>query len=156
MASPNKDMFTYLKILSLIECRHNWFLKMLKQYITPQNKPLKSPPRLELKKHVFTIILFYFLYAMTCLDTVQKTFPKKCVNSYDRWEKTSYLGISAEGYRWNHETEVASKKVCWKNNKVFQTLVTYRQWKRYIVIPFILVLCDFNFCFKIMWSSQQN
>ena len=90
-------MFTYRKILSLIECRHNWFLKMLKQYITPQNKPLKSSPRLELKKHVFTIILFYFLYAMTCLDTVQKTFPKKCVNSYDRWEKTSSPEFQLKG-----------------------------------------------------------
>ena len=30
------------------------------------------------------------------------------------WEKTSYPGISAEGYRQKHKMQVASKKVYWK------------------------------------------
>ena len=39
--------------------------------------------------------------------------------------KTSCLGISAEGYRRRHEMQINSKKACWKNNRVFQILVTY-------------------------------
>ena len=67
--------------------------------------------------------------------------------------------------------QVASKKFYWKNNRVFQKLAPYWHWKRYFirtyrcifqiflkyikfVIPkilFILVLCSFNFYFKITW-----
>ena len=33
MATSNKHMFIFLKLLQLIKCCHNWFLKKLKQYI---------------------------------------------------------------------------------------------------------------------------
>ena len=33
MATSNKHMFTFLKLLQLIKYHHNWFLKKLKQYI---------------------------------------------------------------------------------------------------------------------------
>ena len=68
---------------------------------------------------------------MTCddlsfINTTQKTWKpfKKWLNSQDGWEKTSYPGIPAEGYRaetWDES--------CFKT--VFQTLATYRHWKRY-------------------------
>ena len=32
MATSNKHIFTFLKLLQLIKCCHNWFLKKLKQY----------------------------------------------------------------------------------------------------------------------------
>ena len=69
-----------------------------------------------LKKHVFTIILFNFLCVMTCLlltlhKKLFKIFQRKCINCEDGWEKTSYPGISAEGYRRKYEVQVASKKV---------------------------------------------
>ena len=55
---------------------------------------------------------------MTCDDfsfisTMQKTLKpsKKSFNFQDRWEKTSYSGISAEGYRRKRdEMQVASKE----------------------------------------------
>ena len=117
--------------------------------------------------------LFFTCDYLSFIYTAQKTLKpsKKCFNSQDGWEKTLYLGISAEGYRRKHEMQVASKKVYWKSNRVFQTLATYCHWKdifselnrcifqislKYIklVIPkilFMLVLCSFNFYFKIMW-----
>ena len=76
---------------------------------------------------------------MTCDDfyfvnTTQKTskpFKKKNVfNSQDGWEKTSYTGMSAEGYWQKHEMQVTSKKVYWKSSSV-QTLVIYLHWKIY-------------------------
>ena len=33
IATSNKHMFTFLKLLQVIKCRHNWFLKKLKHYI---------------------------------------------------------------------------------------------------------------------------
>ena len=65
---------------------------------------------------------------LSFINTTQKALKpskKKCFNSKDGSEKTSYPGISAGGYRWKHEMQVASKKVYWKNNRVFQTLATY-------------------------------
>ena len=68
---------------------------------------------------------------MTCddlpfINTTRKTLQpsKKWLNSQDGWEKTSYQGIPAEGYQaetWDES--------CFKT--VFQTLATYRHWKRY-------------------------
>ena len=73
-------------------------------------------------------------------------------------------------WRVSAETWDASCFNYWKNNTVFQTLATYCHWKTFfnfcifqislqyiklkLVIPkilFILVLCNFNFYFKIMW-----
>ena len=75
---------------------------------------------------------------MTCddlpfINTTKKALKpsKKCFNSQDGWEKTSYLRISAEVYQQKHEIYVAAKKVYWKNNRLFQTLATYHHWKRY-------------------------
>ena len=55
-----------------------------------------------LKKHVFTIILFYFFMCsnLSFINTTQKTSKpsEKCFNYQDGWEKTSYPGISADGY----------------------------------------------------------
>ena len=86
-----------------------------------------------LKKHVFTIILFYFFMCdnLSFINTTQKTSKpsEKCFNYQDGWEKTSYPGISADGYWRKHEGQVASEKVYWKNNRVFQTLATYCHWK---------------------------
>ena len=70
---------------------------------------------LQLKETRFYHHTFLFFYEMTSLSLTLrnknlKTFPKKCFGSQDGWEKTSYPGISAEGYRWKHEVEVASKK----------------------------------------------
>ena len=75
---------------------------------------------------------------MTCDDfyfvnTTQKTskpFKKNVFNSQDGWEKTSYAGMSAEGYWQKHEMQVTSKKVYWKSSSV-QTLVIYLHWKIY-------------------------
>ena len=121
-----------------------------------------------------------FLCVMTCLSlTLRKklqNLQKKGFIYQDGWEKTSYPGISAEGYRRKHEMQVASKKVYWKSNRVFQTLATYCHWKdifselnrcifqislKYIklVIPkilFILVLSNFNFYFKITCTSPPT
>ena len=110
---------------------------------------------------------------LSFINTTQKTSkPSKKMFQLPGWmRKTSYPGISAEGYRQKHEMQVASKKIYWKKNRVFQTLATYCHWKdifselnrcifqislKYIklVIPkilFMLVLCSFNFYFKIMW-----
>ena len=61
-----------------------------------------------------------FLCVMTCLSlTLCKNLlkpSKKCFSSQDGWEKSSYPGISAEGYRWKHEMQVASKKSYWKTS----------------------------------------
>ena len=62
---------------------------------------------------------------MTCLSlTLCKTFKtfRKSFNSQDGWEKNSYPQISAEGYQQKHKMQVASKKVYWKNNRVFSEL----------------------------------
>ena len=40
-------------------------------------------------------------------------------------KKLHNLEFLAEGYPQKHEMQVASKKVCWKNNRVFQTLAIY-------------------------------
>ena len=50
---------------------------------------------------------------------MQKTLtPCKKMFQFLRWmKKTSYTGISAEGYQRKHEMQVASKKINWKNNK---------------------------------------
>ena len=107
--------------------------------------------------------------------STEANLPKKCFNSQDEWEKTSYLGIADEGYRQKHEMQVASKKACWKNKSVpntcdisplkkifFQNLTCFFQISlKYIklVIPeilFVLVLCNFDFYFKTRWPLQQN
>ena len=158
--------------------------------LTPQSKVtlpvLKifnpSPPVLKL----FTMILLYFFMwdDLPFIKTTQKTFKpskKKCFNSQDGWEKTSYPGISTERYRRKHGIQVPSKKVSWKNNRVFQTPATYCHWKRYfselnrcifqisrkyikLVIPkihIILVLCSSNYSrgntqAKIVWGRSKN
>ena len=48
----------------------------------------------------------------------------------DGWEKPLYGGISGEGYRQKHETQVVSKKFYWRKKRVFRTLATYRPWKK--------------------------
>ena len=55
---------------------------------------------------------------------MQKTLEpskKECFNPQDGSEKTSYPGISAEGYVQKYEMQVASRKVYWKNNSVPNT-----------------------------------
>ena len=47
------------------------------------------------------------------------------LKSYQATKIVKY-GISAEGYRWKHDMQVASKKVYWKNNWVFQTFANLR------------------------------
>ena len=98
--------------------------------------------------------LFFTCDYLSFIYTAQKTLKpsKKCFNSQDGWEKTLYLGISAEGYRRKHEMQVASKKFCWKNNRVFQTLVTYRSRNIFIMV----LWCNFNFYFKISWPPPIN
>ena len=86
-----------------------------------------------LKKHVLTIILFYFFVCddLSFITTTQKTLkPSKnlLIPRMDE-KKMSYPGISAEGYQQKHKMQVASKKGYWKNNRVFQALVTYCHWK---------------------------
>ena len=71
--------------------------------------------------------VFFMCNDLSFINTTKKFWnpPKnKKLNSQDGWEKTSYQGISREGYRQKHEMQVASKKVYWKNNRVLQTLVT--------------------------------
>ena len=89
------------------------------------------------------------LFSLTLCKKLLKTFKKNCFNSHDGWEKTLYLGIAAEGYRQNTE-------LSWC---IFQISLKYIE----LVIPkilFILVLCRFNFYFKIMLTPpplpQQN
>ena len=88
-----------------------------------------------LEKHIFTIILLYIFKCndLSFINIMQKTLkPPKKMFQFPGWmRKASYLGISAEGYRLKNETQIASKKVYWKNNRVFQTLATYCHWKRY-------------------------
>ena len=94
------------------------------------------------------------------------------------WMRKNFiLGISAEGQQRTHEMQVASKKVYWKNNRVlsehlrhiaiekdilselnrciFQISLKYIK----LVIPkilFILVLCSFDFYFKITRLPLPN
>ena len=94
------------------------------------------------------------LFSLTLCKKLLKTFKKNCFNSHDGWEKTLYLGIAAEGYRQNTEL----------SRCIFQISLKYIE----LVIPkilFILVLCRFNFYFKIMltppptklhWPSPQQ
>ena len=87
------------------------------------------------------------LFSLTLCKKLLKTFKKNCFNSHDGWEKTLYLGIAAEGYRQNTEL----------SRCIFQISLKYIE----LVIPkilFILVLCRFNFYFKIMLTPppQQN
>ena len=69
---------------------------------------------------------------LSFISTTQQTLrpSKKCLSSQNGWEKTSYPGMSAEACRGKHEMQLASKKVYWKNNRVFQTLATYHHWKQ--------------------------
>ena len=79
------------------------------------------------------------LFSLTLCKKLLKTFKKNCFNSHDGWEKTLYLGIAAEGYRQNTEL----------SRCIFQISLKYIE----LVVPkilFILVLCRFNFYFKIM------
>ena len=69
---------------------------------------------------------------LSFISTTQQTLrpSKKCFSSQNGWEKTSYPGMSAEACRGKHEMQLASKKVYWKNNRVFQTLATHHHWKQ--------------------------
>ena len=60
MATSNKHMFTFLKLLQLIKCRHSWFLKMLKQYIKDTR----------FHHHTF---LFFMCDDLSFINTIQKT-----------------------------------------------------------------------------------
>ena len=118
-------------LLPTSTCSHFWSYYNWLNVITID---FKSCWKNALKKHVFTIILFYFFISddLSFFNTVQKnfkTFQKKCFNSQDGWAETSYPGISAEGYWQKHEMQVGLKKICWKNNIVFQRIVTYHHWK---------------------------
>ena len=154
MASSNKHICSYFWSY------YNWLNTAiietkLKQYIKETH----------LYHHTF---VFFMCNDLSFINTTKKFWnpPKnKKLNSQDGWEKTSYQGISREGYRQKHEMQVASKKVYWKNNRVLQTPAMYCHWKdifsqlnrcifqiclEYIklVIPkilFILVLSTFNF-----------
>ena len=60
---------------------------------------------------------------LSFIDTTQQTLKpakKKRFNFQDGWEKTSYPGISAKAYWREHEMQVASKKVYWKNKWMLQ------------------------------------
>ena len=70
---------------------------------------------------------FFMCDDLSFITTTQKTLkPSKnlLIPRMDE-KKMSYPGISAEGYQQKHKMQVASKKVYWKNNRVFQALVTY-------------------------------
>ena len=62
------------------------------------------------------------------LPTAQKTLkPSKNIFQFPGWMRKNFNpGISAQGYRRKDQMQVAHKKTCWKNNTVFQALVTYR------------------------------
>ena len=66
---------------------------------------------------------------MFFINTTQKTLkPSQKRFQFSGWvRKTSYPGISAEEYQQKHEIQVASKKVYWKNYRVFQTNVAIWQ-----------------------------
>ena len=93
----------------------------------------------------------------------------KSNNSQNGWEKTLNPGISAEGYQWKHEMQVASKKSLLEKQQyskhlqhiafekdIFSELIRciFQISLKYIelIIPkilFILVLCNFNFSSKL-------
>ena len=50
IATSNKHMFTFLKLLQLIKYHHNWFLKKLKQYI----KEIRFYHHFSIFSHVMT------------------------------------------------------------------------------------------------------
>ena len=73
---------------------------------------------------------------MTCLSlTLRKkllNLPKKLFQCLG-WMRKNFIpgsfnwSVAAEAY----EMQVASKKVYWKNNRMFQTLAPYCHWKKY-------------------------
>ena len=95
------------------------------------------------------------------INTMQKNFKTFQMFQFPGWMEKKLQTLE---FQQIHEMQVASKKVYWKNNRVFQTLGTYHHWKRYFselnrcifqislkyikfVIPkilLILVLCNFT------------
>ena len=120
MDTSDKHMFTFLNLLQLIKCCHNWSLKKLKQYI---------------KETLFTIILFNFFMCddLSFINTTQNALkPSKKMFQFLGWMRKNFIPWNFQ-WRLSAEAWDAScfKKVKWKNNRVFQTLVTYHYWKRY-------------------------
>ena len=120
-----------------------------------------------------------FVYFFFINNTQKSLKPSKNMFQFQGWmRKTSYPEISSREYRRKHEMKFASKKVYWKNNRVLQTLALrhiaieknifselnrciFKMSLKYIklAIPkilFILVICNFNFYFKITWPSPTN
>ena len=95
-------------------------------------------------------------------------------------KKLHFLEFQQKGIGRNMRCKLLQKRSTEKNNKLFQTLATCRHWKSYFFrtffrtfrcifqislkyiklviskILFILVLCSFNFYFKIMWLPHPT
>ena len=150
----------------LIKCCHNWFLKKLKN---------------TLKKHVLTIMILYFFMCddLSFISTTQKTFkpsqkdvslPRMNEKNIHTWEfqlKRSSRNMRCKFLhkRFTGKTTECSKHLCHTaieqnilselNRCIFQ--IPLKHVKLVISkILFILVLCSFNFYFKITWLPLPN
>ena len=98
MAASNKYMFTFLKLLQLIKCCHNWFLKKLKQCVKETH----------FYHHTFLFVMWWLAFHQHYAKNF-KTFQKKMFQLPGRMRKNFRPRISAEGYQWKHEMQVDSK-----------------------------------------------
>ena len=146
-------MFTFLKLLLLSKCRHNWFLKKLKQCIKETR----------FYHHTF---LFFKCDDLSFIKATQKTLKSsKKMFQFPGWMRKNFKPWNFS-WRVSAETWDAS---CFKNglmekqqcSKHFERYIFSDAFFKYLskyvklVIPkilCILVLCNFNFYLKIMWS----
>ena len=84
-------MFTFLKLLQLIKCRHNWFLKKWKQYIKETR----------FYHHNF---LFFMCDDLSFINTTQKTLkPSKKIFQFPGWMRKNFIP-------WNFSWMVSAEK----------------------------------------------
>ena len=91
MDTSDKHMFTFLNLLQLIKCCHNWSLKKLKQYI---------------KETLFTIILFNFFMCddLSFINTTQNALkPSKKMFQFPGWMRKNFIP-------WNFSWMVSAEK----------------------------------------------
>ena len=152
-------MSTFLKLLLLSKCRHNWFLKKLKQCIKETR----------FYHHTF---LFFKCDDLSFINTTQKTLKSsKKMFQFPGWMKKNFKPwnfswrVSAETWDAScFKNGLMEKQQCSKTLKeiFFQNLTDafFKYLSKYVklVIPkilCILVLCNFNFYLKITWPPPS-
>ena len=152
MATSNKYIFTFLKLLQLIKCHHSWFVKKLKQYIK------------ETHFYHHTFLFFYgrWLAFHEYYGKNFKTFQKSVSIPRMDEKKLHTREFHLKGISRNMRCKMLQKKStgkttsCSKHLNLTKNLTNgfFKISLKYIklVIPiilFILALCNFKFYFKI-------